>query len=292
MGGSINESWLSTQSPFGQLPYSLARQQARQFAKPLTKAFGFQTPGRGFMENMTAGAAAGQPLPQTMMAMRDIVPTALSKSQEIGADIAARAPALYNTMQSQITNYLSSLPNFQSATERAMGRTESLAGQAQQQVSDVTAPGRTAAMFQEFAQPALQMANQQAAARGIAGTGAAQEGVEGLLRNMTADWLAQQGNQISQALTTAGGLNQGIGPLAQLGAGLGQTGIEAAGMGMNALPAYAQMLAQQYNLPMSTASNVLSMLQGSQDPTMKLLQLVAPTVGSESFGMSGGLKGG
>jgi len=211
------------------------------------------------------------------------------------AFIASRSPDLDYSLQSQVSGYLFFFFNDPSATERAMGRTEGLANQAQtgisaaeQRLSDVSAPGRSAAMFQEFANPALGLARQGAAARGIAGTGSAQGEEEGLLRQMTSDWLTQQGGQQDAAtqslMNTLGGaanINQGVGSLAQLNAALGQTGIDVAGQGMNALPVYAQLLAQQYNLPMSTASNVLSMLQGSQNPAMQLLQLTSPTVGQE-----------
>jgi hypothetical protein len=292
MGGSRSSTELVTRNPFGNQPYRIAGQQERRFAKPLVKAFGFQPAGERFEARLARGLEENQPLAQLIASVREQVPGALDRSQEIGADIASRAPALFDSLQGQVDQFLQNLPNFQAAAGRAVGGAEKARGLAEQRASDISDPGRSSALFQQFADPALDIAAQRAAARGIAGTGAAQGEEEGLLQNLTRQFIMDQGAQQDAAAQNLAAISQGIAPLLGLQTGLGQAGIGAAQGQLDALSGLGQLLSQEFNLPMSTAQNVLGMLQGAQNPAMQLLQLVSPTVGQETKTGSGGFKGG
>lgn len=292
MGGTRSTTEMTSKSPFANLPFAVAGRQRKQFATPIARAFGFGGGGEQFQERLQQGMERGSPLAALLSSVREQVPGALGRSQEIGADIASRAPALFDSLQGQVDQFLQNLPNFQAAAGRAVGGAEKARGLAEQRASDISAPGRSAALFQQFAGPALDLATQQAAGRGIAGTGAAQGEEEGLLQRMTRDFIAQQGQQQDVAAQNLAAISQGIAPLLGLQTGLGQAGIGAAEQGLGALPALGQLLSQEFNLPMSTAGNVLNMLQGAQNPAMQLLQLVSPTVGQESKAGGGGLSGG
>jgi hypothetical protein len=291
-GGGFTSSSPQTVSPFGQQPFRLSNLLGREFASPLARGLGFRSAGDKFQAQLARGLEGNQPLANLIASVREQVPGALSRSQEIGTDIASRAPALFDSLQGQVDQFLQNLPNFQAAAGRGVEGVEKARGLAEQRASDVSSPGRASALFQQFADPALDIASQRAAARGIAGTGAAQGEEEGLLQNLTRQFIMDQGAQQDVAAQNLAGISQGIAPLLGLQTGLGQAGIGAAQQQLGALPALGQLLSQEFNLPLSTAGNVLSMLQGAQNPAMQLLQLVSPEVGQSSFGFQqeAGLK--
>lgn len=280
----MQDSSLGVISPYFGLPNKVAGRTERQFIKPIARGFGFRAPGGQYEDILAKNAAAGQPLANVISSVREQVPMALSKSQEIGSDIASRAPALYNTLQTQISSFLESLPNMKAVTERALSGTETARGAAESRLSDAMAPGRSSALFTRYAEPALALARQGAAARGIAGTGAAQAGEEDLLRDLTLDYIMNQGTQQDAAIQSLLGASQGSAPLIQLLTGLGQAGIGGAQAGMEALPALGQLLSSEYAMPLSTASNILSLLQGAQQPGAQFLQTISPATGTEGSG--------
>lgn len=108
---SWSSSHPTTVSPFKNLPYQVAGGFNRGFAAPLSKAFSLEGGSPAFQKKL---ASADTPFADWIRQTQAFLPTVMPQAQQLGSDIASRAPGLYNRIQSQVDQFLANLPGFQS----------------------------------------------------------------------------------------------------------------------------------------------------------------------------------
>lgn len=264
-GYSTSHTGPEVVSPFGGLPTGLARTLNRGFARPLAMGFGIGDPEsskyQDFMDQLSRSEG---PLADFITQGRSFLPTVVPDAQKVGADIASRAPALYNQLQGQISSLLDKLPNFQ----RLAGEQTGLAQGAAKEAFD---PYASNSLFQNELKNTLSASRASAGGRGLLDAGTTQAQEEGLTSNLASQF-AQ--NQFSNQQAALGGARSALGA----DVGLAGAGIDPASAALGALQPYAEALSAKFGIPMSALSSVFSMLTGTQAPSSQLLSQTAPTV--------------
>jgi hypothetical protein len=272
----MSRSAPETVSPFGGLPYALARNFRRGWADPLSRAFGMGTqrqPGALGSFITQATPVTGQYLPSM---------------QDLSRNIESGARSTYGGYQQAIDRFMGQLPGFQATAGQATGGGREALGYARTAAEEAFSPLQSRALFQEASRRALAPAREAAAARGMLEGGQAQAGEQSLLSDLA--FQALQGDRAAQQEAIAG-LGGAAGTLAALAggeAGVAGMGPEAMGSLFSAYPQLAQLLQGARELPLGAAQNLLGFLASTQDPTMALLAKVLPTVGQTSKSFGGG----
>jgi len=160
------------------------------------------------------------------------------------------------------------------------------AGQALQ---DAFSPVNQSAMYQQSVNRMMPELQSGLAARGMleSGAGGAAEGE--MLRDLSFQFAQNQAQQQQSALGGAnqalGGLQGQIGTGVNLGQAMGQENLNQAqlgGMGMEGLSQFANLMQQQFGIPMAAAGSLLSLLTAGLSPGINLTQATAPIGGQES----------
>jgi hypothetical protein len=290
--GGLQTSDPTTKSPFGNLPFEIAGGNRRGFSGPLAQGFGFGA-GRNYDRFQRQLATAQGPTAEFIRQGQEFLPGYLPAVQQMAAGIGQQGQAGFDALSGQVNQFLAQLPNFQALMGNANQGLQSAQGYAQQSAEQAFSPIQSQALYQQAAGNALDPMRQGAAARGLLDSGAAQQSETDALTDLASQFAMQQRNDQLNAtagLTNAGlGAAQGAGAAAQL-AGMGP---EAQAMLYNALPQLFQSQQMATQLPFEALSNIGSFLQAQQNPSMALLQMVAPVVGNSSkgFNQSAGISG-
>jgi len=182
------------------------------------------------------------------------MPGIFNQAQQAGTDIATRAPQLFGQFQSQVSDFLRQLPNFQRMAT----------GAAEQAFSPIASQ----ALYQNALRQGLEGTQAGAAGRGLLDSGGAQAREETMGRDLAAQYAQNQFSNQQQAL---GGAAQ-----------MGQAGIAPTQALFGALPQLGQALSAGYQMPMEALGNIFQMIMGAQNPRLALLQLIGPQVAQAS----------
>lgn len=249
---------------FGNLPYGLAHGQAGQFAHPLSQGFGFNPSARFERQLGTAGG----PLADVIRFVQGISPNVGQEAQQLGAETAARGSAAYQTLTSQIDNYLQALPGYQQQAN--LGATD-----ATRAVQDAFGPVTESALYGQASRQLLDSVRPGEAARGIESTGAAQGAEQAGLRDLTFQFAQNQAAQQQQAL-------QGLQGATGFASGLAGSGIQAGNALMQGAGQAQDLESQRFQLPLQAIGSLLQMLTGGQQLGQQLLGQTAPQLGTTS----------
>lgn len=291
--GGLQTSDPVTKSPFGNLPFEIAGGNRRGFSGPLAQGFGFGGNERKYGRFMDELATAQGPTAEFIRQGQAFLPGYLPAVQQMAAGIGQQGQQGFDALSGQVNQFLAQLPNFQALMGNANQGLQQGVGYAQQAAEQAFSPIQSQALYQQAASNALDPARQGAAARGLLDSGAAQQSETDLLTNLATSFAQQQrADQLNATagLTNAGlGAGQGAGMAAQL-AGMGP---EAQALLYNALPQLFQSQQMATQLPFEALSQLGGFLQAQQNPSMALLQMVAPVVGNSSkgFQQSAGISG-
>lgn len=288
-----------------------ARRYQGQYAAPMSKAFGWNNSPQ-FDAQMNERANAGNPFASYLRNTRGLFAPMQADAANAGREIASRAPGVYQSYMNQAQGYLNQIPGFQGQVANAQGtvgrgvNTLNAATTGAQHGSDVSrqmldesrSPIQAQALYQNALRESLQAANQGAAGRGLLDSGSAQGQADTIARDLAAQSAQSQfGNQqaalqgygaqqglLGNLASGYGGLGTAQGQLAGLNADIGRSGIDVGQGMMQALPQYGQQLMAGSQVPFQVAQQLQSFFGASQNPTMALVQALAPQIANESKG--------
>jgi hypothetical protein len=280
----VNSTTPSIQRPFGGLPNEVAGRMATAQLDPLITGFGLgpNTPAyRRFQARL--GGSTG-PLADLIKYVQGFEPGVTAQAEKIGADAAARGSATFTSLQGQIDDLLGKLPGFEAVAAEGTRGAEAALGHAGDFARAAFDPTRDQPLYQESARRLLQTIRPGEAARGLEGSGAAQQAETDASRNLALDFArTQTGDQstaIQNLLSASSGVQGAAGNQAQLAAG-GIAPLEAL---MQAIPGLENLQAQKFQFPMQTVQQLLGLLTSGQAGGQGLLSATAPVVASESKG--------
>lgn len=255
-GVTDSSSHGSSISPFGGMPFRLARGYEKDYARPLSLGLGLGNPDDPRYQKAQGLIDSGQgPLAGYIRNLQSFLPGVFGQAQAAGTDIATRAPQLFGQFQSQIANLLhNELPNFQRHADES--------------VNQAYSPIASQSLYQNALRQGLEGTRAGAAGRGLLDAGGTQAREEAMGRDLAAQY-AQ--TQFQNQQTALGGA-----------ANLAQIGPQAAGSLFQMLPQLAQMLQAGYGIPMEALQSIGGILQGAQNPLAGLLQQVAPQIANAS----------
>ena len=265
MGGDRSHSY--AENFYGPITHRLPSNMFQSFINPMLMGFGAGDKADRWRTNNQGMTG---PLADYMRQVGGMSGSIIPQSQQLGADIAARAPQLYNQLQGQISSSLAALPGLQQSGQGAVDRAQWLVDQA---FSPIT--GR--ALYGETMNRALGQERQGQAARGLMEQGTAQQSEQGLGRDLAYQFAmndqANQGGSIDRLL---GSVNNQV--------GLTQAGLQPAAMGMDALSNYFGLQANALNFPMQTAGNYFQLLTGGLPAAQALQTGTGPTTHADTKG--------
>ena len=291
--GGLQTSDPVTKSPFGNLPFAIAGGNRRGFSGPLAQGFGFGGNPEKYDRFQAQLATAEGPTAEFIRQGQQFLPSYLPQVQQMAAGIGQQGQAGFDALQGQVHQFLSQLPNFQALMGNANTGLQQGVGYAQQAAEQAFSPIQSQALYQQAAGNALDPVRQAAAARGLLDSGAAQQSETNLLTDLATNFAQQQ--RADHLNATAGLTNAGLGAAQGAGAGanLAAMGPQMQQLLYDALPQLFQSQQMATQLPFEALSQLGSFLQAQQNPSMALLQMVAPVVGNSSkgFNQSAGISG-
>ena len=234
-------------SPFGNLPFQLAGALGGQEGG-LLRAFGFGPRGPGQQRSLDALLSRGGPLASLANQVRGFAPTVVPEAQATGQQVSTRGSEAFNTLTQQIASTLGDVSQARGGAQRFFG--------------EAFDPTSQTPFFQEELRRAVAPERSAAAARGLLESGPGQAGEDELSRRLTTDFAQQQL-----------GMQQAAVPLLS---NVGQAGVGAAGVGLEAIPQLANALSAQFGIPLQAAGGVLSLLTNPQAGAQQLLGTTAP----------------
>jgi hypothetical protein len=247
-------------SPYGQLPQNLAYAESNQL-KPLLQAFGLgMGPRFGQFEQRLQGAQG--PLGDLARFVQGFTGGVPGQAQQIGQQTAARGEASYETLTNQINQSLAALPQYQAAGQQGLDY-------AQQYAKQAFSPVAQQPLFQEASRNLLNSIRPGLAARGLEGGGTGQRAETDATRDLAFNFAQQQMQQEAGVPALLGGA-------AQQGAQLATAGIPVAGQGMQAVGDVANLLQQQYGIPLQAIGGIMQLLTSPQQGVQGLLGQVQP----------------
>lgn len=292
LSGSSSLSRPVVVSPFGRQPFRLSGRAERAFARPISLGFGssaFLRPGQrrqlGQLDESLAGGA-DDPTSTFINQGRQFLPSLLPQATAAGAEIANRAPALFNQLTGEISRFLENLPGYQAATRAAGDDLGRAAGLTEESARGLADPVSRSALFQQISGDALRQQRSGLAGRGLLDAGAGQQAEEELLRSLSTDFLLNREGALGQRLALLGDQRQALLGVPEQEARLGALGVDASGAGLDALPDYAAALSSRFQLPFNALAGYLDFLNAIQNPTFSLLQATSPSIGQRSRGRS------
>lgn len=267
MGGGYSTSRTGPEvvSPFGGLPYQMAHGIASQFARPLEYGFGLGNPSDPRYQKFQGQIDQGQgPLADYIRNVQGFLPDVFGQAKDVGANIASKAPALYDQFQGQVNSLLSQLPNFQRLAGENTTSAENFLKQSE-------SPVQSNALTANALRNTLQQTRGAAAGRGLLDAGTTQASEENIAQNLYQNAAQNQFQNQQQALAGAGNaLGQQV--------GIQGAGIDPAAQAFGALQPLAQALSAQYNIPMDALNQVFALITGGQAPGSQLLGQTSPVV--------------
>ena len=124
-------------------------------------------------------------------------------------------------------------------------------------------------LFQEASRNLLNTIRPGLAARGLEGGGEGQRAETDATRDLAFNFAQQQAAQQQAAVPLLGGA-------AQQGAQLSAAGIPIAGQGMEAVGQVANLLEQQYGIPLQAVQSIMQLLTSPQQSAQGLISATAP----------------
>jgi hypothetical protein len=257
----VSQSDTSLANPYGGISQRLAGQEANQLG-PLLQGFGvgFQGPKEQRFENRLQNAQG--PLADLIRQVQAFAPGVYGESQQIGQQTAARGEASYEALTNQINSALGALPQYQAAGQQGLGY-------AQQYAKEAFSPTHDQPLYQEASRRLLDSIRPGLAARGLEGGGAGQRAETDATRDLAFNFAQNQAGREAQVPGM-------LGQAAQTGAGLSQAGIPVANQGMEAVGQVAQLLQQQYGIPMQAIGSLLQMFTSPQQGAQGLVGATGP----------------
>jgi hypothetical protein len=256
----VQGSSTSLSYPYGTISKQLAGREQQQLG-PLLRAFGLgMDPGYGRFESRLQGAQG--PLGDLARFVQQFTGSVPGEAQQIGQQTAARGEASYETLTNQINQSLAALPQYQAAGQQGLDY-------AQQYAKQAFSPVAQQPLFQEASRNLLNSIRPGLAARGLAGGGEGQRAETDATRDLAFNFAQQQMQQEAQVPGLLGGA-------AQQGAQLSQAGIPVAGQGMQAVGEVANLLEQQYGIPLQAIGGIMQLLTSPQQGAQGLISATAP----------------
>ena len=261
MGMDVQGSQL--RKTYGDIPLSLAKSMTKQIG-PTQRFLGFgpQAGSRADIRGNRMLANATGPMAEAVRDIRGFAPDVINEAQGVGARIAGMAPGAFNALQGQIDSYLSTLPQFQEASQQGLEY-------AKQYGKEAFDPVSMTPFFKEAARRGMADVRAGEAARGMTESGVGGGLEADYMRQLTGDFANQQ---LAMQQGVPGMLQGAAGSAAEMQ----QAGIPAAQLGMQSLGALGDLLSQAFNMPMQAAGGLMSLLQGGITPAMQLLQQTQP----------------
>jgi hypothetical protein len=252
ISGNYSQGGSQGVNMFGRLPFRIAGSLQNQLLMPLIQGLGIGGTGPGQQKFQKMFGDAQGPMAEVIRQMQGFLPGVESQAAEIGKGTAAKGSAAYQTLTSQIDNYLSQMPQFQQSAGNA--------------VRDAYAGTTDSALYQDAAQKFLSTTRAGEAARGLESSGSAQAMEDQGISDLAYQFAANRGQMQQQALANYGQV--------------GQMGQQAAGAGLDAVNTLQNLQQQQYMAPMQAIGGLLQMLLSGQAPMQQFLQSVSPQLGS------------
>lgn len=262
-----------------------AKGYQRQFGNPMAWGFGLGSGRRAnqFRDDLASGQYAGSPLADYIQQGQQVLPEYLRQSQQLGGDIATRAPQLFSQYQGAIESYLKQLlPLQQLGTDAAMG-SQGTTARAQQGVDESFDAIQNQALYQQANQRAQQGGAQQGAAQGTLGSEARQDSIS---RDMAYQFARDRPGQQQAALQTLMGAQQNQQGLAGGAAQLAGLTPQAQQALFEAYPQLAQLQQMGISLPFNAMQQMGGFFSGMSNPLLATAQATAPQVGQSSKGWS------
>lgn len=256
----VSGSQTSLAYPYGRISQQLAGAEQRQL-QPLLTAFGLgMGPNYGRFEQRLQNAQG--PLADLARFVQGFEPGIAGQAQQIGQETAARGEASYETLTNQINQSLAALPQYQAGAQQGLNYAEQFARQAYSPVAQQP-------LYQEASRNLLNTIRPGLAARGLEGGGAGQRAETEATRDLAFNFAQQQAQQEAAVPGMLGGA-------AQQGAQLSQAGIPVAQQGMQGVGEVANLLQQQYGIPLQAIGSIMQLLTSPQQGAQGLVQATAP----------------
>lgn len=281
-------------SPFGKLPFDTAGRFSGRYSDPLGTAFGL---GRGRRyDNLMGGINSGEfngPLAGFIQQGQALLPNLVPDAEALKTRITGQANQSFAGFEGAVNNLMRQLPNLQAKVAATGGPNAGL-GYAERLAKESFDPIASQALYQQTMQGALDSTRAGAAARGTLDSGAAQATEERLARDLGGQFAQNQVANQQNATQILGQLSAQDAATRQNAAGMEAN---IAGMGPAAqqqlfagVSDLANLLTGANQLPMDALNQYGSFLAAQQNPSLQLLQMIAPVVGQSSMGVSTGLS--